>query len=81
MSEGYRGRFFEDFAVGDVYRSAIGRTVTETDNLLFTMLALNTTNNEPGSGYPAHAPFLLIAHFTALNPTAPLPAVSSQPGP
>ncbi len=28
--------------MGDVYRSAIGRTVTETDNLLFTMLTMNT---------------------------------------
>jgi hypothetical protein len=45
-----------------------------------TMLALNTTNNEPGPGYPAHAPFLLVAHFTALGPTAPLPAVNSEPG-
>jgi itaconyl-CoA hydratase len=35
-------RRYEDFEVGDVYRSAVGRTVTETDNLLFTMLALNT---------------------------------------
>src|SRR5436305_12102181 len=35
-------RLFEDFTVGDVYRSAVGRTVTETDNLLFTMLAMNT---------------------------------------
>ena len=35
-------RQFEDFAVGDVYRSAVGRTVTETDNVLFTMLAMNT---------------------------------------
>jgi acyl dehydratase len=35
-------RTYEDFAVGDVYRSAVGRTVTETDNLLFTMLAMNT---------------------------------------
>ncbi len=35
-------RRYEDFAVGDVYRSAIARTVTETDNLLFTMLAMNT---------------------------------------
>jgi acyl dehydratase len=33
---------FEDFNVGDVYRSAVARTVTETDNLLFTMLAMNT---------------------------------------
>lgn len=35
-------RRYENFTVGDVYRSAVGRTVTETDNLLFTMLAMNT---------------------------------------
>jgi acyl dehydratase len=35
-------RHFGDFTVGDVFRSAVGRTVTETDNLLFTMLAMNT---------------------------------------
>jgi acyl dehydratase len=35
-------RLYEDFTVGDVYRSEVGRTVTETDNLLFTMLTLNT---------------------------------------
>ncbi len=35
-------RSYEDFTVGDRYRSAVGRTVTETDNLLFTMLAMNT---------------------------------------
>ncbi len=35
-------RRYEDFAVGDRYRSPLGRTVTETDNLLFTMLAMNT---------------------------------------
>ena len=35
-------RRYEDFTVGDVYRSALARTVTETDNLLFTMLAMNT---------------------------------------
>lgn len=35
-------RRFEDFSVGDVYRSEVARTVTETDNLLFTMLSMNT---------------------------------------
>ena len=35
-------RSYEDFKVGDVYRSEVARTVTETDNLLFTMLAMNT---------------------------------------
>jgi acyl dehydratase len=35
-------RSFHEFQVGARYRSAVGRTVTETDNLLFTMLAMNT---------------------------------------
>jgi acyl dehydratase len=38
----WRGRFFEDFAVGDVFRSRLGRTVTETDNVWFTCLTMNT---------------------------------------
>ena len=37
-----RGRFFEDFAVGDVYRSRLGRTISETDNTWFTALTMNT---------------------------------------
>lgn len=40
--EGWRGRYYEDFEVDDVYRHRLGRTVTETDNTLFTMLTLNT---------------------------------------
>lgn len=39
---GWEGRYFEDFAVGDVYRSRIGRTVTEADNIQFTLLTNNT---------------------------------------
>ncbi len=35
-------RWYEDFTIGATYRSAVGRTVTESDNLLFTMLTLNT---------------------------------------
>jgi itaconyl-CoA hydratase len=35
-------RRFENFVVGATYRSAVGRTVTESDNLLYTMLAMNT---------------------------------------
>ena len=38
----WRGRFYEDFAVGDVYRSRFGRTVTRTDNIWFTCLTMNT---------------------------------------
>src|SRR5262249_34342262 len=38
----WRGRFYEDFEVGDVYRSRFGRTITETDNIWFTCLTMNT---------------------------------------
>jgi acyl dehydratase len=40
--DGWRGRFFEDFAVGDVYESRVGRTVTDADNIWFTLLTNNT---------------------------------------
>jgi itaconyl-CoA hydratase len=46
----WRGRFYEDFDVGDVFRSRFGRTVTETDNVWFTCLTMNTNQvhfNEP----------------------------------
>jgi itaconyl-CoA hydratase len=38
----WRGRFYEDFAVGDVFRGRLGRTITETDNVWFTCLTMNT---------------------------------------
>lgn len=43
MSEktGWTGRVFEDFAVGDVYRHPLGRTVTSADNIWFTLLTNN----------------------------------------
>ncbi|MFN0038315.1 MAG: hypothetical protein ACKVP2_02240 [Burkholderiales bacterium] len=43
MSEkqGWRGRFYEDFEVGDVYRHPLGRNVTQSDNNWFTLLPRN----------------------------------------
>src|SRR5918999_200135 len=38
----WRGRFYEDLEEGDVFRSRLGRTITETDNVWFTCLTLNT---------------------------------------
>ncbi len=35
------GRYFEDWTVGDRTLHEIGRTVTETDNLLFTVMTHN----------------------------------------
>ena len=42
LKTGWTGRFFEDFTPGDVYRSRLGRTVTEYDNISFTLLTNNT---------------------------------------
>jgi acyl dehydratase len=42
VREGWRGRFYEDFEVGDVYEHPLGRTVATTDNLWFTLLTQNT---------------------------------------
>src|SRR5215203_2413209 len=42
VKEGWRGRYFEDFEVGDVYEHPLGRTVTTTDNIWFTLLSQNT---------------------------------------
>jgi acyl dehydratase len=37
-----RGLYFEEFEVGRVYRHPFTRTVTESDNVLFTSLTMNT---------------------------------------
>ena len=42
VKPGWRGRFFEDFEVGDVYEHPLGRTVLPVDNSWFTLLTQNT---------------------------------------
>lgn len=36
------GRYLEEFKVGDVYEHRPGRTITDTDNVWFTLLTMNT---------------------------------------
>jgi itaconyl-CoA hydratase len=36
-----RGRFLEDFRVGDIYEHWPGRTITEADNIQFSLLTMN----------------------------------------
>ncbi|WP_375404437.1 MaoC family dehydratase [uncultured Sphingomonas sp.] len=36
-----RGRFLDDFLVGDVYDHWPGRTITEADNIQFSLLTMN----------------------------------------
>jgi len=40
------GRYFEDFEKGHIYEHRPGRTITDTDNVHFTLLTMNT--------HPAH---------------------------
>ena len=54
---GWQGRFFEDFTVGDVYRSRLGRTITETDNIWFTNLTLNTNQVHFNTPFAERGPF------------------------
>ena len=44
VKEGWTGRVYEDFEVGDIYRHPVGRTVIDADNIWFTLL---TQNNNP----------------------------------
>jgi itaconyl-CoA hydratase len=53
----WRGRFFEDFAVGDVFRSRIGRTITESDNVWFTCLTMNTNQSHFNDVFAARTRF------------------------
>jgi itaconyl-CoA hydratase len=63
----WRGRFFEDFAVGDTFESRIGRTVTDADNLLFTCLTMNTNQvhfNAPYAERTRFGKLLVNSTFT-----------------
>jgi itaconyl-CoA hydratase len=42
IKQGWTGRVFEDFEVGDVYEHPLGRTVIAADNIWFTCLTMNT---------------------------------------
>jgi hypothetical protein len=42
VKEAWRGRFFEDFEVGDVYEHPLGRMISTTDNFWFTLISQNT---------------------------------------
>jgi itaconyl-CoA hydratase len=42
IKQGWTGRLFEDFEVGDIYQHPLGRTVIAADNIWFTLLTQNT---------------------------------------
>jgi acyl dehydratase len=51
------GRWFEDFAVGDVFRHPLGRTITAADNAWFTLLTMNTNQLHFNDHYSSQAEF------------------------
>jgi itaconyl-CoA hydratase len=74
---GSRGRFLEDFRVGDVYRHAGGRTITEADNTWFALLTNNPHQVHTNADYAARTEFgrplvvstLTLAIVTGLSVT------------
>ncbi len=74
-TKAWRGRFFEDFEVGDVFRSRLGRTISETGNVWFTCLTLNTNQSHFNVSYAERTQFgrplvnscLMLALVTGLS--------------
>ena len=88
IKKGWQGRFFEDFEVGDIYKSRVGRTVTESDNTTFTLLTNNSNQIHFNTEYGAIcnsvsdgakivqsilSSRLNIFHVSTLNASTPVP--------
>ena len=77
LKPGWHGRVYEDFAVGDVYQHPHGRTITQTDNIWFTLLTVNNNPIHFDSVYAAQTEFgkplvdstLTLAIVTGLSVT------------
>jgi itaconyl-CoA hydratase len=55
--QGWTGRVFEDFSVGDVYEHPLGRTLLAADNVWFTCLTMNTNPIHFDAAYAAQTEF------------------------
>jgi len=67
IKQGWTGRVFEDFEVGDIYEHPLGRTVLAADNIWFTLLTQNTNPIHFDHAYAAQTEFgrpLVDATFT-----------------
>lgn len=51
------GRYFEDFTVGDVYEHRPGRTLTDSDNIQFSLLTMNQHPLHCDAAYAAKSEF------------------------
>jgi acyl dehydratase len=76
-------RSFEDFHVGDVYRSSVGRTVSQADNTWFTLLTHNTNQIHFNTHYASATEFkrpLVNSFFTLAAVTGLLTPETSERG-
>ena len=51
------GRYYEEFAIGDIYEHRPGRTITESDNTWFTLLTMNQHPIHFDVNYASHSEF------------------------
>jgi acyl dehydratase len=51
------GKFYQDLEVGQKFRHTLGRTVTEMDNTLFSMLTMNTQPLHTNEDFAAKTQF------------------------
>ena len=57
LVQGWEGRYFEDFSVGDIYKHPYGRTITETDDVWLTNLTMNVNPMHFNEAYAAETEF------------------------
>jgi itaconyl-CoA hydratase len=79
----WHGRTFGDFEVGDVFRSRLGRTITEADNVWFTCLTMNTNQihfNDPFAERSRFGKVLVNSTFTLALVTGLTVADTSENG-
>lgn len=51
------GRYYEDFEIGDIYEHRPGRTITEADNINFSLMTMNLHPMHCDSAYAARSEF------------------------
>ena len=79
--EASRGRYYEDFEPGQLYRSHIGRTVTQADNIWFTCVTMNPNQRHFNTAFAEATPFgrpLVNSTFTLALVTGLTVADTSQ---
>lgn len=72
--EGWTGRLFEDFTVGDIYYHPFGKTVTEADNQSFTLMTQNVSKTHVDRNFAKSTEFGL----PLVNSTLTLALVTGQ---